>query len=72
MREFTVVIEQDEDGIYVASVPELPGCHTQAETFDELNKRIKEAIELYLEVEAEKEEERHLDFIGIQKVKVEV
>jgi predicted RNase H-like HicB family nuclease len=52
VREFTVVIEQDEDGIYVASVPELPGCHTQAETLDELIRRIKEAIELYLEVEA--------------------
>jgi predicted RNase H-like HicB family nuclease len=72
MREFTVIIEQDEDGIYIASVPELPGCHTQAETLDELNKRIKEAIELYLEVEADKGEEKHLDFIGIQQVKVEV
>ena len=72
MREFTVIIEQDEDGIYVASVPELPGCHTQAKTLDELNSRIKEAIELYLEVVADKEEERQLDFIGIQKVKVEV
>jgi predicted RNase H-like HicB family nuclease len=72
MREFTVVIEQDGDGVYVASVPELPGCHTQAETLDELNRRIKEAIELYLEVEAEKEKEGHLDFVGIQKVKVEV
>lgn len=36
MREFTVVIEKDEDGIYVTSVPELPGCHTQVETLDEL------------------------------------
>jgi len=54
MREFTIIIEQDEDGIYVASVPELPGCHTQAESFEELNRRIKEAIELYLEVEQEK------------------
>jgi len=72
VREFTVIIEQDEDGIYVASVPELPGCHTQAKTLDELNSRIKEAIELYLEVVADKEEERQLDFIGIQKVKVEV
>ncbi len=69
MREFTVVIEQDEDGIYVASVPELEGCHTQAETLDELNRRIKEAIELYLEVESENTGEK-LDFIGIQKVKV--
>jgi predicted RNase H-like HicB family nuclease len=65
MREFTVVIEQDEDGIYIASVPELPGCHTQAETLDELNRRIKEAIELYLEVETDKEKEGHLDFVGI-------
>lgn len=72
MREFTVVIEQDEDGVYVASVPELPGCHTQAENLDELNRRIKEAIELYLEVEAEEGEKEHLDFVGIQKVKVEV
>jgi predicted RNase H-like HicB family nuclease len=55
MTEFTIVIEQDEDGIYVASVPELPGCHTQAETLDELNERIKEAIELYLEVKSENE-----------------
>jgi len=69
MREFIVVIEQDEDGIYVAYVPELEGCRTQAETLDELNRRIKEAIELYLEVESEKTGEK-LDFIGIQKVKV--
>ncbi len=54
IRELTVVIEQDEDGIYVASVPELPGCHTQTKTLDELNIRIKEAIELYLEVKPEK------------------
>ena len=44
-KEFTMVIEQDEDGIYVASVPELEGCHTQAKTLDELRERIKEAIE---------------------------
>jgi predicted RNase H-like HicB family nuclease len=48
-KEFTMVIEQDEDGIYVASVPELKGCHTQAKTLDELRERMKEAIELYLE-----------------------
>jgi predicted RNase H-like HicB family nuclease len=70
IREFTVVIEQDEDGIYVASVPELEGCHTQAETLDELNVRIKEAIELYIEVTSEEDIGNHLDFIGIQKVKV--
>lgn len=52
MREFDVVIEQDEEAIYVASVPALPGCHTQARSMDELLARIKEAIELCLEVDS--------------------
>jgi predicted RNase H-like HicB family nuclease len=49
--KFSVVIERDKDGYYVASVPELPGCHTQSRTLDELMERIREAVELYLEVE---------------------
>jgi len=49
-REFNVIIEKDEEGFYIGSVPELPGCHTQAKTLDQLQDRIKEAIELYLEV----------------------
>ncbi len=49
-KEFTVVIEEGEDGYYISEVLELPGCHTQAKTLDELMKRTKEAIELYLEV----------------------
>jgi len=49
--KFAVVVERDEDGYYVASVPELPGCHTQAKTLDELMKRVREAIEVYLEAE---------------------
>jgi predicted RNase H-like HicB family nuclease len=48
---FSVVIEKDEDGYYVAYVPDLPGCHTQAKTLEELLERIKEAVEPYLEVE---------------------
>ncbi|MCD6484975.1 MAG: type II toxin-antitoxin system HicB family antitoxin [Candidatus Odinarchaeota archaeon] len=52
-REFTVIIKKDKDGYYVASVIELPGCHTQAKSLDGLVTRIKEAIELYLEVEKE-------------------
>lgn len=48
-REFSVVIEQDEDGYFVASVPALHGCHTQAKSLDVLMKRIREAIELCLE-----------------------
>lgn len=49
-REFTVLIEQDEEGYFVATVPELHGCHTQARSLNELMKRVKEAIELCLEV----------------------
>ena len=47
--KFVVIVEKDEAGYYVGSVPELPGCHTQAKTIDELLKRVKEAIKLYLE-----------------------
>lgn len=71
-KDFTMVIEQDEDGIYVASVPELEGCHTQAKTLDELRERMKEAIELYLEVESDRIHEMPLNFVGIQKVEVAV
>jgi predicted RNase H-like HicB family nuclease len=48
-REFNVIVERDEEGYYVASVPELPGCHTQARSLDKLMERIREAIELCLE-----------------------
>jgi predicted RNase H-like HicB family nuclease len=48
-RRFTAIIELDEDGYYVGSVLELPGCHTQARTLETLMERIREAIELYLE-----------------------
>lgn len=65
-REFDVVVEQDEEGYYVASVPTLPGCHTQARSLDELMSRIKEAIELCLEVEGETEPQ--LAFVGVQRV----
>lgn len=66
MREFSVVIEKDEDGNFVASVPSLRGCHTQAKSLDVLMKRIKEAIELCLEVE----EPVPTEFIGVQRVAV--
>lgn len=69
-KEFSIVIEQDEDGIFVASVPELKGCHTQAKSLDVLMKRIREAIELCLEVE-----EMHVSaprFVGIQRLTVEI
>jgi predicted RNase H-like HicB family nuclease len=56
----------DEDGYYVASVPALRGCHTQAKSLDALMKRIHEAIELCLEVE----EPSLNEFIGVQRVAV--
>ena len=67
-REFNVVVERDADGYYVASVPNLPGCHTQARSLDELMERIKEAIELCLEVQGEAVES--LDFVGVQRVRL--
>lgn len=45
-RDYTVIIEQDDAGYYVADVPELHGCHTQAKSLDQLMKRVHEAIEL--------------------------
>lgn len=65
-REFNVLIEKDEDGYYVASVPALRGCHTQAKSLDALMKRVQEAIELCLEVEVPTMNE----FVGVQRVAV--
>ena len=49
MKEYYMVIERDQAGWYVGSIPELPGCHTQGSTVEELTVRMREAIELYLE-----------------------
>ncbi len=67
-RQFDVVIERDEEGYYVASVPQLPGCHTQARSLDEIMDRIREAIALCLEVQGNPAEA--LEFVGIQRVTV--
>jgi predicted RNase H-like HicB family nuclease len=72
-HRFPIIIEQDEDGIYIASVPSLAGCHTQAKTLDELMERIKEAIQLYIETENISEEEiRSMNFIGLQEIEVTI
>ena len=47
--KFTVVMEQDEDGLYIASVPLLQGCYTQGETYEETLESIKDAIRLHIE-----------------------
>ncbi|HEX9048710.1 MAG TPA: type II toxin-antitoxin system HicB family antitoxin [Verrucomicrobiae bacterium] len=67
-REFSVIVERDEDGFYVASVPELRGCHTQARSLDKLMERIKEAIALCLETETEAGD--RTEFVGVQRVMV--
>lgn len=67
-KEFSVIIEQDTEGYYVASVPALRGCHTQAKSLDELMVRVREAVELCLEVQGESVEK--LDFIGVQRISV--
>ena len=68
-QEFDVLIERDTEGFYVASVPALRGCHTQAKSLDELLVRVQEAIEVCLEVEEAEDTGR---FVGIQRVAVDV
>ena len=67
MREFNVIIEQDEDGYFVATVPSLRGCHTQARSLDVLERRVKEVIALCLESDDEPVTNR---FVGVQRVAV--
>ena len=67
-RKFTVLIEQDEEGYLVATVPALRGCHTQAKSLDTLMKRVREVIELCLQ-----DTNNHvgpLELIGIQQISV--
>ena len=69
-KEFTVVIERDEEGYFVAEVPALKGCHTQAKSLDVLMDRIKEAITLCLEVQKKTSPKTHL--VGVQTVEVTI
>ncbi len=66
-KEFYVVIEKDEDGIYVGEVPKLKACYTQGRTLDELMINIKEVIELCLE---DQDPGEVTQFVGIHKVEV--
>ena len=68
-RDFTVVIERDVEGWLVASIPSLPGCHTEARTMDELLERAREAIAVYLEARGEDFGEP-LELVGIQRVAI--
>ena len=66
-RKFTVLIERDEEGYYVATVPALKGCHTQAKNLDTLMKRVREVIELCLEDDGSTSS---LELVGIQQISV--
>jgi len=67
---FTVLIEQDEDGMYIAKVPDIPGCYTQGKTVEQAMERIKEAIQVC--IEADREEFLPMRFIGVQQLEVKV
>jgi predicted RNase H-like HicB family nuclease len=67
-KKFTVLIEQDEEGFYVATVPALRGCHTQAKTLDTLMKRVREVIQLCLE--DDNNGAPSLELVGIQQISV--
>lgn len=77
-RQFKIIVERDEDGYFVASVPSLPGCYTQAKTLLGLTKRIREAILLCLEVAKDDSKYRKRlknlayepTFIGLETVEV--
>ena len=74
--QFKVLIEQDEDGLYVASVPELPGCYTQAKTLEEVRRRIKEVIAMVLEADKDLKKEKLSSpaatprFFGIEDISI--
>ena len=66
-REFFVVIERDEDGMYVGEVPQLRACYSQGKTIDELLAHMREVVELCLE---EEERDDFTEFVGVQKIMV--
>lgn len=73
MQKIIAYIERDrETGLYIGTVPEIVGAHTQAETLDELQKNLKEVIELCLEEMTPEDKKRLPEFIGIQQIEVSV
>lgn len=67
-QKFTIIIEKDEEGWLISEVVELPGCHTQAKTLDQLVERTKEAIKAYLEIS--EMPIIHEEFVGVQQIGV--
>ncbi|MCB9808367.1 type II toxin-antitoxin system HicB family antitoxin [Candidatus Peribacteria bacterium] len=70
---FPVIITQDKSGMYIAHVPSLRGCHTQAKSLATLHKRLPEAIELCLEVEKSKKQPiPQTKFISLEQIEVDI
>lgn len=69
-RAFSMIVERDEDGWLVGSIPELPGCHTQSKTMTGLKRRMAEAIALYLEAAPGPRPPGESEFVGILRVEV--
>jgi predicted RNase H-like HicB family nuclease len=67
---FTVIVEKDEDGFYVAEVPDLKGCYTQGKTLEEVLENIREVIGMCLE--AEKIDPHNKEIVAVQKIEVEI
>ena len=72
-QSFTVLIEKDEDGVFIGTVPSLKGCYTYGKTLDELMANLKEAIEVHLEAFGLEEKELPATgFTGVQEIEVAV
>lgn len=67
--QFTVYIEQDEDGVFIGSVPSLAGCHAQGDTQEEMLKNLSEVIELCLRNDSTEEIQTYR-FVGIQNLEL--
>ncbi|MBI2575920.1 type II toxin-antitoxin system HicB family antitoxin [Candidatus Woesearchaeota archaeon] len=67
-KQFTVIVEKGEDGYLISEVVELPGCHTQGKTYDQLLERTKEAIKLYLH--SKKSIVPQTKFLSLQQIEV--
>ena len=73
MKKITILIEKDQDGYFIASAPDLPGCYTQAKSLNQLIQRMEEAVDLYLEtVDSEFKRNLQKDFVGIQFIEVPI
>lgn len=72
IMNFTVLIEQDEDGTYIAKVPDIPGCYTQGKTVEQAMKRVEEAVRVCIESDEEMDAFTPMKFIGLQNLEVRI